>query len=311
MTERLNPDELDRLIDGLLDHDHLDRGELTDLDPSIHGYALLSAARQIRSLSEEPVPADVRDRHLAAIRQAAAERTAPAATAATGSNWLLGLRRRAAALAAATGLVFTATGGGAIAMAQDAAPGDALYGVKRASESVALAVTSDDARLHLQFAERRIEELAAAPEHAEELAPQAAEHLNNAQAHGAAADEAGAKAIESLTAVLANLPDEASNARIAVSRACARIAERHGHDAPDCDATGTPGKSGEAPRRNNAPGQNGNAPGDAPGRSGDAPRGGADTSDTSDGSDTDEGARPDDAGPPEGVPAPDGDDTTG
>lgn len=288
MSERLTPDELDRLIDGLLQG----ADDTSDAEASRHRYALLSAARRIRALADEPVPAEVRSRHLATIRQAAAERSAPTPVAASGSNWLLGLRRRAAAVAAATGLVFTATGGGAVALAQDAAPGDALYGVKRVSENVALAVTSDDAQLHLQFAERRLEELEAAPDHAAELAPLAAEHLNHAQAHGAAADEAGAEAVLRLSAVLqkfAENPEVNDNARIAVSRACERIADRHGGE---CDNTEPPG----------SPGRSDDARGNSGGRSDQAPRGGPDTADT------DEGARPDDAGPPEGVPAPDGDD---
>lgn len=295
MSERLTPDELDRLIDGLLQG----ADDTSDAEASRHRYALLSAARRIRALADEPVPAEIRNRHLATIRRAAAERSAPTPAAADGSNWLLGLRRRAAAVAAATGLVFTATGGGAVALAQDATPDDALYGVKRLSENVALAVTSDDAQLHLQFAERRLEELEAAPDHAAELAPQAAEHLNHAQAHGASADDAGAAAVARLSTVLDQLSQNTEvneNALSAVSRACQRIAERHGHDgpdAPDCgDAEDPPGRSGENP---------GNS-GEAPGRSGEAPRGGPDTTDA------DEGARPDGAGPPEGVPAPGSDD---
>lgn len=288
-------DELDRLLDGLL------TGDATDAHDG-----LLEAARQVRLLAEEPVPTDVRNRHLTAIRAAAADQAATGTTAPVG--WRDRVRGRAAAIGAATGLVFSATGGGAVALAQDAAPDDLLYGVKRASEQVALAVSADDASLHLRLAERRLDEIGAAPDHAADLADEAARQLGLAKQEGADLSEAGVNAIERLSEVVAQLENE--NARIAVSRACARIAEKHGRDGSSCgyDGVSRPGRSGDAPGQN---GDSGDAPGrsgDAPGRSGDAPQHSGEAPVPADEGDRGEDARPDDAGPPEGVPAdPNGD----
>ena len=284
--------ELDRLLDGLL------TGDAADADGG-----LLDAARRVRLLAEEPIPTDVRDRHLAAIRAAAAEQGAPGTTTSVG--WLDRMRRRAAAIAAATGLVFSATGGGAVALAQDAAPDDLLYGVKRASEQVALVVAADDASLHLRFAERRLDEIGGSPDHAADLADEAARHLGLAQQEGADLSEAGVNAVERLSEVVLQLDNE--NARIAVSRACARIAEKHGRDGSSCgyDGVSQPGRSGDAPgqNRDGAPGRSGDAPGrsgDARGRSGDVPA----PAEQGQQDDQDEDARPDDAGPPSEAPAP-------
>lgn len=296
--EGLTPEELDRLIDGLLD------GADGPQDVA-HGYALMNAARQIRELADEPIPADVRDRHLAAIRTAAAG----PARETSSAGWLSTLRRRAAGIAAATTLAFGATGGGAVALAQDANPGDTLYGVKRISENVALAITSDDARLHLEFAERRLDELESAPDQAGELASAAAQQLGLAQEHGAELGDAGAQAVERLSQ-LANDPDKlgSDDARIAVARACHRIAERNSNITNTCeyDETLLPGESGDAPgRQDDGPDQPGNS-GDAPGRSGDAPAGRDDA-----GTSGDDGDRPDGAGPPDGAPGPGADAGTG
>lgn len=300
---QLTPEELDRLIDGLLDG----ADDPHDATAARHGYALMSAARDLRSLADEPIPTAVRDRHLAAIRTAAADGTPATSKARTG--WMPTLRRRAAAIAAATSLAFSATGGGAVALAQDSNPGDPLYGVKRASEHVALAVTNDDARLHLSFAERRLNELEAVPDHAPQLAGEAAQQLALAQEGGADLSEAGVNAVERLSQVVGQLAegDASENAVIAVSRACDRIATRHGHDASVCGYEGeSPGNSGDAPGQGeDRPGRSGEAPrgssDGAPGRGGDdAPAGRDDAGTTGD-----EGARPDGAGPPDGVPGPD------
>lgn len=299
---QLTPDELDRLIDGLLDGADDPRDGAT----TRHAYALLNAARDVRSLADEPVPTAARDRHLAAIRAAAA---GSAPVASTG-GWLSTLRRRAAAVAAATTLAFSATGGGAVALAQDANPGDPLYGVKRASENVALAVTNDDARLHLSFAERRLDELEAVPDHAPQLADEAALQLEFAQQRGADLSEAGVEAVARLSQVVGQLGEfgASENAVIAVQRACARIADRNTNVTDDCgyDEERLPGRSGDAPGRSDDDPDRSN---DVPGRSHDAPDGrddhapdGRDDADTS----RDDGARPDGAGPPDDAPGPDG-----
>lgn len=295
---QLTPEELDRLIDGLLDGSDAPQGATTARD----GYALMHTARDVRSLADEPVPTAVRDRHLAAIRAAAADHAPAASTGRTG--WMSTLRRRAAAIAAATSLAFSATGGGAVALAQDANPGDPLYGVKRVSENVALAVTNDDARLHLSFAERRLDELEAVPDRAPQLADEAAQQLQLAQEGGADLSEAGVNAVERLSQVVGRLAegDASENAVIAVSRACDRIATRHGHDPSACgyDGESQPGGSGDAPGRS---GDTNGRSGDAPGRSGDAPGRSDDAPTGRDDADTDgDGTRPDGAGPPDGAP---------
>lgn len=47
---------------------------------------------------------------------------------------------------------------GAVAVAQDSLPGDALYPLKRLTEGVQLAIADDKEQLEMQFAERRIQE---------------------------------------------------------------------------------------------------------------------------------------------------------
>lgn len=62
-------------------------------------------------------------------------------------------------------------GGGTIAVADNAVPGDALFGIDRATESVRLALSSDDRKSELKarFAEERIEEVESLIKDADEV----------------------------------------------------------------------------------------------------------------------------------------------
>lgn len=80
--------------------------------------------------------------------------------------------RRSVSLAVASALSAATIGGAGVAVAaQQALPGDALYGVKQGIESVRMAVASGDletGRLHLAFARERLEEVS---EGADTLSP--------------------------------------------------------------------------------------------------------------------------------------------
>jgi len=112
---------------------------------------LVETAREAREAFAVELPSDLAARHLAAlgvvrpIEQARSNR-----------------RRRIATivLAAAVGLMLL--GGTAVAASGSALPGDLLYPVKRAVENVDLALhhgASARAKLHLEFARRRLDEL--------------------------------------------------------------------------------------------------------------------------------------------------------
>jgi hypothetical protein len=248
---------------------------------------------RLRSLRDEPVPPEVRDRHLARIR--AHEPTpvpTPARRPARGS-------RRLVPLAAATTALLL-LGGGVVA-AQEAVPDDPLYGVKRASEQVwgAFPRGADrSAEVHLALAERRLGEARRAPEHAQRLIDEGVAEAE------AAADDRPEEAVDALGRLLGDgadaLPAQASpRAREALHRNCTRIAARHGlSDAPCGTAPEAGAHPGRGPR-----GEDGRGLGreGAPGQLG--PRGG-DRSDGHPGRGWGPGGRPDGAvGPPPGVPA--------
>ncbi|MGZ4127113.1 MAG: DUF5667 domain-containing protein [Actinomycetota bacterium] len=137
------------------DHDRLDEA----LDRLVQGIpasapegleSLLETARVAREAFVVEVPELVARRHLAAMG---------------ADEPLVGARARrhrvaVTLLAAAIGVALMA--GSAVAASSGALPGQLLYPVKRAVEKIDLAVHRDPAsraRLHLQFAERRLEEL--------------------------------------------------------------------------------------------------------------------------------------------------------
>jgi hypothetical protein len=249
----------------------------------------------MRSLRDEPVPPAVRDRHLARIRShEPAPVTAPARRARRST------RRLAPLTAAATALVILG-GGGTVVAAQESVPDDALYGVKRASEQVWVAIPRGgerSAEVHLALAERRLGEARRVPEHAPRLID---EGVTQAEA---AADDRPDEAIETLGRLLGEgedaLPAQASpRARQALHRNCTRIAAEHGlSDAPcggapeagEHPGRGPGGEVGRGLGREGAPGQLGPRDGDRP--------------DGHPGRGWGPGGRPDGAvGPPPGVPA--------
>lgn len=73
-----------------------------------------------------------------------------------------GLVRRAVLVSSITLVALVAVLGGGTLASRDALPGDTLYGVKRAAESISLALTFDEdakARRHLQLAATRLQEI--------------------------------------------------------------------------------------------------------------------------------------------------------
>jgi hypothetical protein len=222
------------------------------------------AADRVRALADEPLPTEVRDRHLLRIRaHAVAADRAPAAPV-RGRRW----RRRLAPLTAAATALVLFGGGGTVVAAQDATPDDALYGVKRVSEQLWVGLPrgrEGAAEVHLALAERRLHEAQRSPRHAQRLV---AEGVESAEA---AADERPAEAVESLGRLLGDgegrLPEQASpRAREALHRNCARIAAKHGLSDAPCgaapDASEHPGRrprsdSGRGAGREGAPGQQG------------------------------------------------------
>ncbi len=255
--------------------------------------AVLEAAASLRSLATAPIPDETIAAHLSAMSEALAAEPALTpgvswASATPLTTWQR-LRGRIAAVAA-TATLFTAGGGGAaVAVAQEANPGDALYGLKRASEQVRLVVSSDDAPIHLELAARRIAEAQAVPEEAEDLGDEALESLADAEAAGAdpeAVNIASENALATITELLdEKLPDTASdNAREALTRVqeklAARVEARRNGEKPT-----PPGQVGREDRPT-PPGQEGRE--DGPGAPGQG-----------NGEGNGQG-RPDDAGPPGG-----------
>lgn len=120
---------------------------------------LLTAANAfvgVRRLSMPPVQRDALEQRL---RSRLAKLPAPRGTVSRGRPmWVRRLSVAAAAL-----VVMVLAGVGSIVAASGSLPGDALYPVKRWSESVSLqfAGTSSKAEFHLQLARRRLEEFEA------------------------------------------------------------------------------------------------------------------------------------------------------
>jgi hypothetical protein len=254
-------------------------------------------AERVRALADEPVPTDVRERHLHRIRTHEASHEAAHGAAAARAPSAAGpprLHRRLAPLTAAATALVLFGGGGTVVAAQDAVPDDALYGVKRASEQVWTSLPRDagrSAEVRLALAERRLGEARRAPEHAQRLISEGVEEAE------AAAEERPESAIESLGRLLGEgegrLPDQASpRARQALHRNCLRIAAKHGlSDAPCGDAPEVGDHPGRGPRGEAGPA--------APGRQKDGAHPGRGWG---------PGGRPEGAvGPPPGVPGRGGD----
>jgi hypothetical protein len=151
--ERRRAEQLAQLLDGELEAD--------EARTDVRGLARLatSVADEIDPPTLDAAARDrLRERVLAEVHLDLAEaEQAPAAAVAAH-------RRPRTALATGLAAVVVAASGLTVA-AQEALPGDLLYDVKQATESVRLAATSDATergRLELALAERRLEEVTAA-----------------------------------------------------------------------------------------------------------------------------------------------------
>lgn len=220
-----DPDGVDHLIDDLL-------AAASDGRGAAGGGDLTAALRRVHALADEPVPPQVRSRHLARIRGDASLGAAHgrAARGRAARGWFGVLQRRLAPIAAVAVALLVFAGGGTVALAQDADPDDALYGLKRASEQAWIALPRGSERaaeVHLAIAERRIGEAQRAPHHAEGLVAASVASIE------AAAEENPEEAITTFVRLLGDgegaLPANASPAaRAALARNCHRIAQHHG-----------------------------------------------------------------------------------
>jgi hypothetical protein len=158
-TTRRRIEELDALLEGRLAPD----------DASAASRRLASVATSV--LDHDPLPAVElgADRKAAIRHQLLADIAAlPAPVAERAREALVPRMRRAAtqarvAVASTMAASMVGTTGVAVA-AQEALPGDALYGIKKATESLRLSLAGDHVavgRLELRFAEERLEEVVA------------------------------------------------------------------------------------------------------------------------------------------------------
>lgn len=217
MSIRRESADLDRLLDRLMAGGE---PEATgDLAPFLH------PARVARSAFVRSLPADAARAHLSMLREERARNVVAMPVVRRR-----GLRLAAAFVAAAMLLVFGA--GSAVAASSDAVPGDPLYGFKRAVERISLAMHRDPvgrAALHLQFADERLDEVAALVvrgQDASGLIDDLEAELNGAEHDALAAVALGrdseellahvramiANHIEVLNDVLGRVPDQAKDA---------------------------------------------------------------------------------------------------
>jgi hypothetical protein len=157
LTRRQRIEELDALLDG----------RLAPEDAAASTRRLASVATTV--VEHDPLPAlTLGDERKAALRaRLLADIAASPAPVGDRAREALAPRvRRAAnqarvAVASTVAATMVGTTGVAVA-AQEALPGDALYGIKKATESLRLSLAGDQAataRLELRFAEERLEEV--------------------------------------------------------------------------------------------------------------------------------------------------------
>jgi hypothetical protein len=230
-------DDVDEQGDEASSH-HLD-DEIAALraDPTV-----AAALHELDAQGARPLDPEVRTRHLARLRTADTGRPTARRRRALAS----GRRRRVAVVLVGVLSLSLIAAGGAVAAAQDAAPDDGLYTVKRSSERLWLAVprsADGAARAELALAERRLDEARRAPAHAEALTAEGIQHA------AAAEEERPEDALRAFERLLGDgegrLPEQASpRARQALHRNCLRLSERLGQeparcgDAPDGDHPG-------------------------------------------------------------------------
>jgi hypothetical protein len=158
-TRRQQIEELDALLEG----------RLAPEDASPNSRRLASVATTV--VERDPLPAvelDA-DRRAAMRQQLLADIAALPAPIAERTREALAPRMRRAAnqarVAVASTMAASMVGTAGVAVAaQEALPGDALYGIKKATESLRLSLAGDHVsvgRLELRFAEERLEEVIA------------------------------------------------------------------------------------------------------------------------------------------------------
>lgn len=158
--------ELGRTVDDCLARYPDQRAEL---EPLLRLTVRLQAARTLQAPPDFRRTAAARMHNLVASRPRRAERTAirtnPLRHVWSGLQAAFRLQKAPATVVVGVVVaLLLLVGGGTVYAAADALPGDALYPVKIAVETVQLAVSLNDARdaeLHLSFAARRLEEAAA------------------------------------------------------------------------------------------------------------------------------------------------------
>ncbi|MEX1178701.1 MAG: DUF5667 domain-containing protein [Nitriliruptor sp.] len=150
---RVRADQLEQLLEGSLD--------LADAPRDVRNLATL-ATTVTTELTIPVLEAEARDRIRTRVLAEVHNDLHEAADARVGT------RRTRRRVAVATGVASALIGTSGVAVAaQDALPGDALYTVKQATESVRVAVAGDlteQGRLHLALAAERLEEVAGAIE---------------------------------------------------------------------------------------------------------------------------------------------------
>lgn len=189
MRARRSHAELDRLLDRLV----------AGQGPEATGdhAPLLHPARVARATLVQSLPEDVQGAHLAALRADRARSVVVSVPARP--------RFRVARIAIVAAIVAVLGCGSAVAASAEALPGDPLYGLKRAAERISLAMHRDPtgkAALHLQFAQERLDEIAAlraAGEDASGLVDDLEEELNAAE-HDALNAQALGRDVEALLA---------------------------------------------------------------------------------------------------------------
>lgn len=263
MPTRRHATELDRLLDRLVAGGE---PEATgDLAPFLH------PARVARATLVRRVPEGVAREHLAAFRADRARNV----VVSIAPPRRAGLR--AARLAVIAAVVVVLGCGSAVAASARALPGDAFYGVKRATERISLWMErdpADKARKHLEFAGVRLDEIQAlraagldvtdtvgALEEELEGAEQDALHAQalgqDAEALLAHVQEMISKHIAVLERVLGKVGSE--QAEEAIQRAIDRAKE---HEAKvQRGRSGERGKPDDAGKPTSNPGKGGNAPG--------------------------------------------------
>lgn len=255
--ESLGPDAeaLDRTLDDLLAGDSrsdptaaaVRRALVRRVPPEKAARQLASIRRASASPERHPDPGRRPARDIIAIDRGASRRG----------------RRRAAVAVLAAVMLLTLGSGSALAAAAGTMPGDALYGLKRTSERIALTLRfspESKAALHLRLAERRIDEidaLAAAGKDVTVLVSDFAEELEAAALDAQSGAtltkllERTRKHIAHLNEILAKVPTQAQEG---IEKAIEN-AERHQERAEQKriekqqkkDGSEAPGKSGDTP----------------------------------------------------------------